>query len=329
MAVPEADAGARRRAIIATLVSTLLVTAYAFSYTFAQATPQPHEVEVALVGGDVAQVESAAGDSFAVRRAKDEQAARRLVADREVAAALVVSPTRPELLTAPAAGRATAEAVEQALPPAAGVTKAPQVVQVRPLVGEDPQGRAFDFQVFPLVIFGIVGPLLMTVLAPALTVRRRLAGVVAFAVLGGVASVLVTNVWLDSVPGPFAPLAATAALLLLAVAACVTALIAAVGPPGIVAGVLVFLIVGNVASGASTGRELLPAFYRAVGGWLPPGAGADALRSLAYFDGDAVARPLLVLASFALGGLVLDLVLGGRRPAAQGDPSGPTADATG
>ena len=67
----------------------------------------------------------------------------------------------------------------------------------------------------------------------------------------------------------------------------------------------------------------MPGFWRAVGPWVPPGGAAQLLRNVAYFDQAALARPLLVLLGFAVAAVAVNLSLGGRQPAPQGDPAGP------
>jgi hypothetical protein len=79
--------------------------------------------------------------------------------------------------------------------------------------------------------------------------------------------------------------------------------------------VLAFLLIGNPGSGNASAPELLPGFWRTVGPLLPPGAGGQALRNVAYFDGAALAGPLLVLGGFALAGAVL-ILAPRRQPAA-------------
>jgi len=76
--------------------------------------------------------------------------------------------------------------------------------------------------------------------------------------------------------------------------------------------VVAFLVIGNPGSGNASAPELLPGFWRAVGPLLPPGAGGQALRNVAYFDGAALAQPLLVLGGFAVAGAAL--ILATRRP---------------
>ncbi|MGQ4409007.1 DUF3533 domain-containing protein, partial [[Kitasatospora] papulosa] len=51
---------------------------------------------------------------------------------------------------------------------------------------------------------------------------------------------------------------------------------------------------------------------------LPPGAGTWVARSIAYFEGNAVTGPLLVLSAWAVAGTVLTLLLSMRRREADG-----------
>jgi hypothetical protein len=319
---------AGRRALIVTIAGAALVAFYVFSFVLAQATPEPHELPVAVAGpaGKAAnaerRIERAAGESFDVRRLRGVGEARAAIRDREVYAALILGGAKPRLLTAPAGGPAAAMVVGLRLPPAAGVTRQPALEQIRPLVGEDPDGQALNLMILPLLIFGIVVPILLTTLAPGLPVRSRLAALALFAALAGCGATAVVNVGLSALPGPFLALAGFATLMVFAVSSVTMAAIALLGPAGALVGIVGFLIVGNVASGAAVPNELLPGFWRTVGPWLPPGAGASALRGTAYFDAAAVRQPTLVLGGFALVGAAVDLVLGDRRPAAQGDPSG-------
>ena len=56
----------------------------------------------------------------------------------------------------------------------------------------------------------------------------------------------------------------------------------------------------------------MPTFWRVVGDWIPTGAGVDGVRQIVYFDSDAMTRPLLVLAAYALVGILLTLLVAGR-----------------
>jgi hypothetical protein len=316
------------------VAAALLAALYTFSFVFAQATPKPHELPVGVTGADAARAQTAirrsSGSTYRVHRYADEAGARQALRDRDAYAVLVVGGATPRLLTAPAAGRSVAMLVEQQLPTAAGLPKmpAPQVVQVRPLSTSDPNDNAINLLLLPLVIFGVMVPVLITVVAPAVPVRTRLVVVAGFAVLAGLATTLVIHVWLGALPGSFAALAGIGALLVFAVTAPTSAFIGLLGPAGAGLGVLAFLIFGNVASGATVADELLPGLWRVAGPWLPPGSAAQALRNVAYFGGVDILRPLLVLAAYAIVALGVALAVGDRRPAPQGDPSGPTPDSS-
>jgi len=65
-----------------------------------------------------------------------------------------------------------------------------------------------------------------------------------------------------------------------------------------------------VSSGGPVGSQLLPDFYRSLAPWMPAGEMYDALRGALYFDGAALARPIAVLSSWLVGGIVL-MLLGG------------------
>jgi hypothetical protein len=57
---------------------------------------------------------------------------------------------------------------------------------------------------------------------------------------------------------------------------------------------LLFVIVGNAASGGAVAPPLLPPVYAFVGRWLPSGATVEALRNVVYFsEHDASAYAVL------------------------------------
>ena len=76
--------------------------------------------------------------------------------------------------------------------------------------------------------------------------------------------------------------------------------------------ILLFVILGNAASGGPFARPLLPGLWRTIGGVLPPGASVDLSRAALFFDGARIAGPILVLAGWAVLGAALLIALGGR-----------------
>jgi len=102
------------------------------------------------------------------------------------------------------------------------------------------------------------------------------------------------------------------ALTIFASGAATAGLQAAAGPAGTGLVILVFVILGNSASGGPFARPLLPGLWRTIGGLLPPGASVDLARSALFFDGARIAGPIVVLVVWAALGTVLALALGGR-----------------
>ena len=116
---------------------------------------------------------------------------------------------------------------------------------------------------------------------------------------------------MDALPGPYLAVAGVATLVVAAVALTALGLFRVLGPAGLGIAAVLFVVVGNPGSGNATAPELLPGFWRVAGQLLPPGAGGQALRDVAYFDGQALLAPALVLAAWAILGAAL--ILAGRR----------------
>ena len=79
------------------------------------------------------------------------------------------------------------------------------------------------------------------------------------------------------------------------------------GYAGFGAGAAVTMFPGNPRSGLPTGPYWLPDGWSAFGQLLPPGTSGSLLRANAYFDGTGPGGPALVLALWAVAGLVLML----------------------
>jgi hypothetical protein len=71
----------------------------------------------------------------------------------------------------------------------------------------------------------------------------------------------------------------------------------------------VVVLVDLVSSGGPAGSQLLPDLYRWLAPWMPAGPLYDAMRGALFFNGAAVAGPVLVLTGWLFAGLVL-MVLG-------------------
>jgi hypothetical protein len=72
---------------------------------------------------------------------------------------------------------------------------------------------------------------------------------------------------------------------------------------------LLFVIVGNAASGGAVAPPLLPPVYAFIGRWLPSGATVEALRNVVYFPSAQQVQPYVVLAAWLLGALAALLLV--------------------
>ena len=133
-----------------------------------------------------------------------------------------------------------------------------------------------------------------------------------FSIVAGILSVVMLRASFDVFSGHVVALCAIAALTVFASGAATAGIQAALGPAGTGLVILVFVILGNAASGGPFARPLLPGFWSTIGGVLPPGASVDLARAALFFDGARITGPILVLVAWAALGTVLALALGGR-----------------
>ena len=77
------------------------------------------------------------------------------------------------------------------------------------------------------------------------------------------------------------------------------------GRAGLAIGALLLALVANPLSGATTAPEFLASPWREIGQLMPPGAGAQLVRSVSFFDGASSAGSWWVLAAWAAAGLLL------------------------
>jgi hypothetical protein len=333
--------GMTRRAAVLVIGVLLLQLGFVLSYVGAFHAPAPRDVPLAVVmpagaPAGVAQVvvdrlEGLAGDPLGVLVADTEDDARGLLADREVDGALLLGTgTADTLLVSSAEGGAVSSALTEVL---TQVDAAQQRTVTTDDVLPAAEGDARGLSAFYLAVGWVVGGYLVASIiglssgSRPLTRARgavRLGSVAVYAVVSGIGGALITGPVLGVFDGHLLALSAFGALLVFAVGAFTMALQVWTGLVGIGLAILLFVVLGNPSAGGAYPTPLLPPFWAAIGPWLPPGAGTDAVRGIVYFDGAGAGQACLVLAAYAVVGLVGTLLGSGR--SAGGEPDVATAD---
>jgi hypothetical protein len=287
-------------------------------------SPQPHGLPVGVAGPATATAPAqraltAGGDAFEVHAYADADAARAAIREREVYGALV--PAEGRVLVASAASPVVAQQLrELGARGAGGAANGLHVEDVVPAASGDPRGAVLNLLFLPLMIACF--PLAAVLGRMQLSRRKMLGLVAAFAVLSGLALSAILQA-MDALPGPYLAVSGVAALVVAAVGMTAAGLFRVLGAAGLGIAALLFVVLGNPGSGNATAPELLPGFWRVAGQLLPPGAGGQALRDVAYFDGHALLVPALVLAAWALSGAALILLRRRERPAPEPAPAEP------
>ena len=279
----------------------------------------PRGLPVGIVGTGQASQQVAAGltrsdpGGFAVHVYADEASARSAMEDRASYGAFDVGADGITVLEASAASPAVAQllstvgqrlAAERAA--ASGVPS--QAVQVRDvdvvaLSANDPHGLVLPSALLPMTICGVI---MAAVIALVLAFRpawRQILALIVVSATAGLGDQVGAQGFLGAVPHQAVATWAALSLIVLAIGATTAGLIALIGAPGLGLGILLMIFVGNPFSGATSAPELLPAPAGAIGQWLPPGAGANLLRSTAYFNGHGASGHLTVLIVWIVLGL--------------------------
>lgn len=299
------------------------------SYVGAFHHPVPHAAPVAVVApGPSARSVSAGLDQLpgrpvSARVVGDRAEAVRLIDNESVDGALVLAPGGVQVLVAGGDGGAMSDAVTRVGRAFAASQHLPATVtDVRPNNSGDARGLSGFYLV---VGWSVGGYLLASILAVSIGPRPanrrdalvRLGALAAYSVLSGVGGALVVRS-VGALPLHTLGLAALGTLTVFGVGAFSMGLEAFAGVVGIGLVILVLVVLGNPSAGGAYPTPLLPAFWRAVGQWLPPGAGTTAVRTIEYFPAASVLHQSLVLGGYALAGVLASLVAARRgRPRAR------------
>jgi hypothetical protein len=313
--------------LILSVVGPLVVSLAVLAFTWPAARTEPRSLPVGVVGTGAAVQKAVHGLSeaqpgaFDLHLYADDAEARAAIASRDVYGAFEVSTHGLLVLTASAAGPTVAQLLSTAAKGiAVQVTSprqpaaAPVVQDVVPTSGDDPRGATFAAAMTPLVLGGVILAVLIAVLVGFRPAWRE---IVALALVSGITGVgvhLVAQDYIGALPGDRVETWASLTLMLFAISTFVAGLAALLGPGGVAVGAILMVFVGNPFAGVTTAPELMPAAAGQLGQLMPPGAGANLLRSAAYFDGNGAGEHVAVLVAWSIIGIAA-ILEGHRRTA--------------
>jgi hypothetical protein len=320
-----------RQLLIVAVVLPLLIVLAVLAFAWPAARIQPRDLPLGVVGSTpgseqlIEHLASAEPGAFDFHLYADRTSARSAIEHREVYGAFVVTAAHISVLEAsaasPAVGQLLATIGRQAdlqMSRAAAGSGPPGKVgltvdDVVPLSRDDPRGVVFSSSLLPLTICSILVAVAIAVMVRFRPAWRQLVALSVLSTVAGSGSYLIAQAFLGALPHHAVACWAGLALTILSISAATAGLIALIGVPGLGLAAALMVFVGNPFSGVTSAPELLPNTVDHIGQWLPPGAGANLLRSAAYFDGHGAAGHLSVLVAWTVLGFAA-IVLGHHAP---------------
>ncbi|MEW2068212.1 DUF3533 domain-containing protein [Streptomyces sp. NPDC007346] len=313
------------------------------SYVGALHKPKPTDVAFGVVAPQqmsrqlLTQLDALPGGPLDPRAVGSEAEAREQIMNRDIDGALIVSPQgrTDTLLVASGGGTVLSSSLERLITQVEGAQqRTVRTVDVAPASADDFDGLSSFYLVVGWCVGGYLCASILAISAGTKPANRQRALIrtlvmALYAIGGGIGGAIIIGPVLGALPGSVWGLAGLGALVVFSVGMITLALEALTGIVGIGLAVLIIVIAGNPSAGGAFPLPMLPDFWRAIGPALPPGAGTWAARSIAYFRGNAVTGPLLVLSAWAVVGTALTLLLSMRQRAGRDDGSAWGAGSTG
>jgi hypothetical protein len=296
------------------MIAGVMVVGLAFiaSYVGALHEPRFHNVPIAVVGPARLAAQLDASNQFAASVANSPRTAINRINEHKDYGAIIARRRSIDVLVAPAASRGIATGLETNLPAVlravSGQKTSVRFTDVKPLPTNDPYGLSAFYLALGIVVASFIGATFFSLVFGLKPLGNRVwwrilgFGVMALAL--GLGEVGVVNL-IGPLRGHYLSLVLVSLLLGTTVATITVAAQSLLGIMGGGVAILLFVVLGNPASGGPAATPLLPGFWRTIGPYLPTGAGTDLARNIVYFDGNALTRPLLVLTVWLAGALVI------------------------
>ena len=303
-----------RKLLFASLGILVAVFALVSSNVAANHSPKPHGLPIGIVGrpavADAARagLARAAPGAFDIHAYQSLTSARTAVLDRAVYGAFQPVPS-PVLLVASAASPPVAILLQRTFASVASRTgRALAVHDLVPLPSSDSSGATSYSAILSLIIVGLAGTSVVFILTRHRPEAVRVVLTVALGLGAGLITALVTNVLIGAFSAHFFAVWGVTTLFVLAIGLPIAALQVIFGIAGTAIGAVLFLVIGNPASGGSSAPQLLPGFWRTLSQILPPGAAVTSLRDFVYFNGHGSSQAVIVLAVYAVLGAAVAMI---------------------
>ena len=305
-----------RQLAIVTVVLPLVVTLAILAFAWPAARIQPRALPVGIVGTAPASQQLAdrlQPGAFELHLYADEHAAEAAIRERDIYGAYVVGTDQLQILEASAAGPAVSQLLSTvggklsaAADQRAAAAGRPAIKVITtdlvPLSPKDAKGVVLSSALLPITICSIIVASAIGLVVRFRPAWRQLIALVAVSAAAALGVYLIAQGWLGALPHHgFADWGALA-LTVLALSSATAGLIALLGAGGLGIAAALFVFVGNPFSGVTSAPQMLPGAVNHLGQWLPPGAGANLLRSTSYFDGNAAAGHVGVLLTWIIAG---------------------------
>lgn len=282
--------------------------------------PRPHDIAVGVVGPAAATqqlqraFDSALPGAFRLVPKDSEASARSAVDSRDIDGALILGGPTARVVVAGAAGDAVAGAIAGAFTNALRAQGTAVTVEtVHPFSEGDAHGLILFFLVVAMSISSlVVGPAVLQIRDAGAI--GRLAVVLLYGILAGLVGTVTAAAFAGGFGEHFWEVVALTALVSLAVGAPTAACARVLGAAGIGLAALVLVLLSVVSSGGPLGSSMLPDLYRTLSPWLPAAEAYSALRGSLYFAGAGVVGPVLLLATWAVAGMALVIIVDIARP---------------
>jgi hypothetical protein len=321
-----------RQLLIISVVLPLVVVLAVLAFAWPSARIAPRDLPVGIVGASPASEQATAAitraepGGFSFQLYPDQASARTAIKDRDIYGAFAFSPQQVTVLEASAASPTVAQllhsvgqqlahhAIEQA--EAIGEPR-PNIhvaqIDVVPSAASDPRGVVLASAVLPLSICSIVMAAVVALLLAFRPAWRQVFALTVVSATTGLGAYLIAQAFLGALPHEHWATWAALTLTFFAIATTTAGLVALVGAAGLGLTGALIIFVGNAFAGSTSAPQLLPVAVDHIGQWLPPGAAANLLRSVTYFNGHGASGHLGVLVAWSVFG-VAAIILGHHAP---------------